>query len=639
MLQLRSGEQQALFSVIPAIVYYKDKNLRYISANKVFCDLFDKKPSEIKGLTDYDLFPAEMASQVIAEDLKVLEEIDPPGQSIKQLPLKNGQVRWFSTSKTAYRNELGEISALVEVSWDITELKNQQAELMRLFTAIEQSAGTICITDANGLVQYVNPAFEALTGYKREEIIGKNPRILSSGKNERAFYIDLWKTIKAGNVWKGTFSNQKKDGLIYEEEATISPVKDETGRFISYVKASKDVTRENLLMLQLRQSQKMEAIGTLAGGIAHDFNNILGAIMGYAELIQDDLPPTSIPGQNMEQVMAAIERAKDLVSQILTFSRMTETERKPLQLQPIIKEVIKLLRASIPSTVEIRQDIDEHAASTMADPVQIHQILMNLCTNAASAMQEKGGILTISLEAANMQERFFIDREKTNTSYLKLMVTDTGVGIPKSMLERIFDPFFTTKAPGLGTGLGLSVVHGIVSSYGGKIFVESTEGVGTCFTIFLKTDVQQVIESKPNLNDIPKGEEHILVVDDEVFIVDIMKQTLTRLGYTVTGITDSQAALALFVAKPKEFDLMITDLTMPGMTGLDLTALMMKIRPDFPVILCSGFNELINEGVVKRSGIKEIMKKPIDRYKLAEVTRSVLDACKDNKNQIPGIIN
>jgi PAS domain S-box-containing protein len=631
-LQELYAEQKALFSVIPAIVYYKDKNLKYITANQAFCDVFQIKPDEVNGLTDYDLFPPDMAKQIQEEDRKILQGNDPPKESVKKLPIRSGELRWFSTAQTSYRNKAGEIIAIVGVSSDVTELKDQEAELIRLFTAIEQSAGTVCITDADGLIRYVNPAFLSITGYSKDEVLGKNPRFLKSGKHDNVFYLEMWRAIKSGLVWKGVFTNQRKDGLIFEEEATISPVKDESGKIISFVKVSRDVTRENMLMLQLRQSQKMESIGTLAGGIAHDFNNILGAIMGYSELIADDLPDASQAAHNMAQVMTAIERARDLVNQILTFSKMAETECQSLPLQPIIKDVVKLLRASVPSTIEIRQNIDENAPTTFADPSQIHQILMNLCTNAAAAMQENGGVLTISLERANMSERFFIDREKPNGSYLKLIISDTGVGIPKALLERIFDPFFTTKAPGLGTGLGLSVVHGIVSGYGGKIFVESTEGAGTTFTIFLKTDkkITPTVEVKPHTKDVPKGKEHILVVDDEAFITDIMKQTLTRLGYEVTALTDSQAALALLIAKTKEFDLLITDLTMPGMTGLELAELSRKERPNLPIILCSGFNELKNTDVYK-IGIREVLKKPIDRMKLAEITRKILDEIKQDK--------
>ncbi len=627
LLQQRCAEQTALFSVIPAIVYYKDRDLKYITANQAFCDIFQLEPNQVNGLTDFDLFPADIAQIIIEEDRKVIEGINPPSESIKKLPIKNGDLRWFSTTETFYRDELGEIIALVGVSSDVTELKRQEEELSRLFTAIEQSAGTVCITDAKGLIRYVNPAFLSITGYSSEEVLGKNPKFLRSGKHDVAFYTEMWNKINSGQVWKGVFTNQRKDGMIYEEEAIISPVKDESGNVISFVKVSRDVTRENMLMLQLRHSQKMEAIGTLAGGIAHDFNNILGAIMGYSELIADDLPPSSVAARDMKQVMTAVERAKELVNQILTFSKMSETECKSLHVQTIIKDVTKLLRASLLSTIEIKENINEETLSTYADPSQINQILMNLCTNAASAMQEKGGTLTIGLENANMSERFFVDRDIPNGSYLKLTVSDTGIGIPKALLERIFDPFFTTKAPGLGTGLGLSVVHGIISGYGGKIFVESTEGIGTTFTILLKAEQKAVtpIETKHVDLKLPKGKEHILVVDDEAFIIDIMKQTLTRLGYVVTAVTESQTALALITSNTKKYDLLITDLTMPGMTGLDLALSVKKVQPDLPIVLCSGLNELIDTEVTHKTGIQKILKKPIDRRKLAEVTRSILD--------------
>jgi signal transduction histidine kinase len=407
----------------------------------------------------------------------------------------------------------------------------------------------------------------------------------------------------------------------YEDswERVFISVYDLTER-IEAEKEKKDLGR------QLRQAQKMEAVGTLAGGIAHDFNNILSAVIGFTEMAMEDAPPDTALTYNMEQVLQAGLRAKHLVQQILAFSRQSEHEMKPVQLDRIIKEACALLRASLPTTIDIRMDIQTDAF-IMGDPTQMHQVLMNLGTNAGHAMRDRGGRLFVILREATIEEL----REKglprmDAEAYLQLVVQDTGQGIPPTIMDRIFDPFFTTKEHTEGTGMGLSVAHGIIKSHGGLIDVESQVGRGTTFHIYLPKIMPRAKAHHRSALPLPSGSERVLLVDDETMLVDMGRQVLTRLGYQVTACTSSVEALQHFQNDPAAFDLVITDMTMPHLTGKELATALLKIKPALPIILCTGFSETITEETAKRIGIKAFILKPIVMSDLAETMRKVLDS-------------
>ena len=407
----------------------------------------------------------------------------------------------------------------------------------------------------------------------------------------------------------------------YEDswERVFISVYDLTER-IEAEKEKKDLGR------QLRQAQKMEAVGTLAGGIAHDFNNILSAVIGFTEMAMEDAPPDTALTYNMEQVLQAGLRAKHLVQQILAFSRQSEHEMKPVQLDRIIKEAYALLRASLPTTIDIRMDIQTDAF-IMGDPTQMHQVLMNLGTNAGHAMRDRGGRLVVILREATIEEL----REKglprmDAEAYLQLVVQDTGQGIPPTIMDRIFDPFFTTKEHTEGTGMGLSVAHGIIKSHGGLIDVESQVGRGTTFHIYLPKIMPRAKAHHHSALPLPSGSERVLLVDDETMLVDMGRQVLTRLGYQVTACTSSVEALQHFQNDPAAFDLVITDMTMPHLTGKELATALLKIKPALPIILCTGFSETITEETAKRIGIKAFILKPIVMSDLAETMRKVLDS-------------
>ena len=391
------------------------------------------------------------------------------------------------------------------------------------------------------------------------------------------------------------------------------------------------------LEMQLRQAQKLESLGTLAGGIAHDFNNVLTPILGFTQMAMEEVPENEDVQELLGESMEAARRARELVEQILAFSRLSEKRKTPLKLQSIVKEALKLLRASVPTTIAITWNIDPECGSVLADPTDIHSIVLNLGANAYHAMRERGGKMEVILEEELVEEN---EAGEPSTGpkpgrYAKLSVKDTGEGMDETVLARIFDPYFTTKPVGQGTGMGLSMVHGIVRSVGGSIVVESEPGKGTLFRIFLpiESGVSESVETDSE-GPIPYGSERVLVVDDEVNIAYMWKRMLEKLGYRVTARTGSLEALRDFSAAPGDYDVIITDQTMPNMTGEELAEEAMKLRQDIPVILCTGFSEKVDDDKAAKKGIRALLLKPILKYKMATTIREVLrnDAKRQTKS-------
>lgn len=501
-----------------------------------------------------------------------------------------------------------------------------------LATAVDQAAESVIITDVHGNIEYVNPAFEEISGYCLAEVLGKKPSILKSGETPSYHYKLMWEEIRQGRVWRGTFTNKKKNGVVYREEATVTPVKDHAGRVINFVAVKRDITQHLILEKQIRQSQKMQAIGMLAGGIAHDFNNILTAILGYAELCQLQCEKGTVMHKNIEEIVRAADRAGQLVDQILKFSRRGSKELTSLKLTTIIKEACKLLRASFPANVELDLRIT-HDLYVKADPTQIHQIVMNLCTNAYQALEGEMGKIGIRLfrQTLSPTEGVEIGRLQPG-SYACMLVEDSGKGIPEEYLQRIFEPYFTTKKLHEGTGLGLSVVHGIVNDHRGAITVDSSPGQGSRFTVYLPEAERDTGESK---KPVARGDFAfsgcILVIDDEKPILDFFVQILEHLGFTVKACHSSLEAYNIFVKESETFDLVITDMGMPGLTGLNLAKQMLAVNKRTSIILCTGYSELVTPENYKEKGLAGYISKPFTAESLLKEVGRVLQERQDKR--------
>jgi len=525
--------------------------------------------------------------------------------------------------------------SILGVTRDITERKRAEEALResekKYRTMIERSNDMIWTIDASGNITFFNKQTEEVTGLKLKDWIGKSfvPLIF---EEDIPWLMDILKNGLKGKSAKYEFRFRKQENEILTILVNTAPLWID-GKISGVVSFGRDITEKKLaeeekakLEAQLQQSQRMESIGTLAGGIAHDFNNILFPMFGYLEMMLEDMPEDSPYRGNIAKVFKGALRARDLVRQILTFSRQAENETKPLKAQRVLKEVLKLIRSTLPTTINIHQDISNECDSIMADPTQIHQIAMNLMTNAYHAMENTGGTLKVNLKEVELTIEDLTDTVMIPGPYVCLTVGDTGPGMDKITIVRIFDPYFTTKKEGKGTGLGLSVVHGIVKSYGGHINVKSEPGIGTEFKVYLPVIRPQGTAQK-DLADLPiqKGTEQILLVDDQDVIVEITRKMLERLGYNVTARTSSLDALEAFRAQPDKFDLVITDMTMPNMTGDKLAGELIKIRSDIPIILCSGFSEGMSEERAAFLGIKGFLMKPIVMKELSIAIRKALE--------------
>jgi PAS domain S-box-containing protein len=624
---LRESEKKyrELADSLPQVVFEIDETGKIIYINKNAFDLFLYTKDEFdKGVNVIQVIIPEDRDRAIQNMQSVLNGVELGG--LEYTALRHDGTTFpvliHSNLVTHNAKPIGIRGLLI----DISKQKKMEADLKRLALAIDYSSDTIVITDTRGVVIYANPAFEKITGYSRKEAQGKNVSIVQSGKHDKSFYRELWGTISNGKTWFGRFINKKKDGSRYIEDANISPVFSDKGKIVNYVAVKRDVTEKLKLEAQLQQALKMESIGTLAGGIAHDFNNILFPIVGYTEMLLKDIPENSPCKESLNQIYTSALRARSLVKQILTFSRQDSNELMLMKIQSIVTEALKLIRSTIPTTIEIKQDLNPDCGVIKADPTQIHQIVMNLATNAYHAMRDTGGELKVSLKEMEFKTLDLINPNMAPGIYACLTVADTGVGMDKNLINKIFDPFFTTKAIGKGTGMGLSVVHGIVTAMGGAIHVYSEPGKGTQFHVYLPVEKtlfeEQATTSKAQIQS---GTEQILLVDDEEAILTMEKRMLARLGYQVTSHTGSLEALEAFRANSDKFDLVITDMAMPNMSGDKLSAELTKIRPDIPVLLCTGFSENMSEERAVSLGIKGFLYKPILMKDLSQKIREVLD--------------
>jgi PAS domain S-box-containing protein len=548
----------------------------------------------------------------------------PVGPIVTGVRHKTGSIVWLSATAVPLPDKGYQAGGVAITFADISKSKVAEENLRIIEFALDSAMEHVFLATDEGRLVYANKSALRALEYTTEAITSKTifdiaPEVTGDDWNE------TWRRAKAGD-WP-TFESRfvTMTGRTYPALTSASHLRFNRREYLFAF--AHDLSREVELATQLRHAQKMEAIGVLAGGIAHDFNNILGGVLGYADLALQDTPPGSPVRLFLQEIVAGSNRAADLVRQILTFSRRTEQKQQPLRPAPVIKEALKLLKGTLPATIEIRQQLDAGCGPIMADPGQIHQVLMNLCTNAYHAMKDSGGVLTVDLrEVAVGNEWTSAEFILAPGRYAQLSVADTGCGMDAETLRRIFEPFFSTKKQGEGTGLGLASVHGIVKSHKGGVRVESVLGKGTRFDILfpLYRTKEEAPQADAEAGAPLGGLETVLFVDDEAPIALSTREALRRLGYTVETAASGPDALALFEAAPRRFDLVITDQTMPQMTGFELARRLMQVRPDARIILCTGFTETVTRDDIRNAGIQELVPKPFTLHSLTRAMRAVM---------------
>ncbi len=538
-----------------------------------------------------------------------------------------GEVRSVHEKCEHVRDSSGRIVRSVGMVHDITEQKQAESlrralaeqERLRLGAAVELASEAVVMADPNGRILYVNAAFERINRLRKDAAAGRSYFDLVAGDAGAAAFRAA---VQHGENWNGHITLARPGERAVELEVVATPVKDPPGILIT----ERDITQEVILQEQVRQAQKMEALGTLAGGIAHDFNNILAAITINTELALLDTEEGCPARESLPLILRAAERGKELVKQIVTFSHHKEWERSPLRIAPVVQEALQLFRATLPGTVAVHEAIRAGDATVEAHPAQIHQVLSNLCQNASLAMKGKPGRLEVKLDTVHVDAAMASRHSGLKPGpYVRLAVADSGCGMPREVLNRVFEPFFTTRSQGEGSGLGLSVVHGIVRSYGGAITAYSEVGKGSTFSVFLPLLSQGAQPSEAAAAPAAEtGSERILLVDDDAGQLKSLARMLERLGYKITARSSGRTAAAAFKKDPEAFDLVITDQTMPGTSGIELARDLVKIRPDIPIILNTGFSEKVNGETVGRDGIRAFIMKPFTAQELSGLIRKVL---------------
>lgn len=538
----------------------------------------------------------------------------------------DGSVHWQAAKGRAFYDDTGRTTRMIGIAMDIDERKSAEAQLHLQAAALEAAANAIVITDGGGNILWVNRAFCNLTGYSKEESVGQNPRMLKSFEHGKSFYKDLWTTIQSGQVWRGEIRNRKKDGSVYSEEMTITPVHSPSGE-INFIAIKQDVTETKQMEAQYRQAQKMEAVGRLAGGLAHDFNNILGVIIGCSEISLDKLEASHPLAKCFLQIKAAADRAASLTRQLLAFSRQQVTYPRLIDLKKVIENLSDMLRRVVGEDVTNTFRPTVPLGTIKVDVGQIEQVLMNLVVNARDAMPN-GGRITIETGNVELDESYHREHEPVQPGhYVLLSVSDTGCGMDEVTKAHIFEPFYTTKEPGKGTGLGLSTVYGIIKQSGGYIWVYSEPGTGTTFKIYLpRVGEPAEVISRPGERVRPRGgSETILLVEDDEPLRELIVSTLRNAGYSVLEADAPEKALALMKKNEGTVHLLLTDMVMPQISGIQLLKLLRASSPELRAILMSGYAADVVARHIPIPPDTPFIEKPFTRVSLLSTIRAVLD--------------
>ncbi len=615
---------RTLLQTIPDLIWLKNPDGIYLTCNARFERLFGAKEAEIVGKTDYDFVDDDLADFFREHD-RIAMAAGKPSINEEWLTFADdGHRELAETIKTPMYDSDGSLIGVLGVARDITAARKAEETEKRLATAIEHAAEAVIITDATGIIQYVNPAQGILSGYSLDELVGQTPNVLKSDFHDGNFYKQLWDTIGVGTVWSGRFINKKKDGTEYHEDASISPVYDKSDNLTNFVVVEHDVTKQLALQEQLFQAQKMETIGTLAGGISHDFNNLLQPIMGYTELLMMEKKQGDPELDRLQKIYDAGKRGADLIKGLMLFSRKVEPEFGSVDLNHEIVQARTLLSQTIPKTIKIDLRLSDDLKTVQADPSQIGQVVMNLGVNARDAMPD-GGTLTIA--TTNVQ----LDKEYCDThleakpgSYVLLVVSDTGKGMDKETLSHIFEPFYTTKEKGKGTGLGLATVYGIVKKHDGHILCYSEPGNGTTFTIYFPSiQMEKDSDTPTDETPIPGGTETVLLVDDEEDLRDLGTTLLNRFGYKVISAGNGKEALEIYQMEKDRIAIILLDLIMPEMDGRRCLAEVLQVNPNAKVIIASGYSE--SEPASMAAGAKGFVQKPYNVRQFLNTIREILD--------------
>ena len=646
-LQASEGKYHGLFSLLrlmadtmPDMLWAKDLNKEYLFANKAVCqhllnarDTAEPigKNGEYFAQRERDAHPENPLWHTFDElcldsDATTLQEMRE--MQFEECGNVKGQLLCLDVHKAPLFNAEGTLIGVVGSARDITERKRVEAEREQLVLAIEQTSETIIITDTEGGILYVNPAFERLTGYTAQEVQGKKPSILKSGEHDEDFYRTMWETLRRGEAWSGRVVNRRKNGTFFTEEAVISPVRNTAGQTVSYVAVKRDVTSEIRLEEQLRQAQKMESVGRLAGGVAHDFNNMLGVILGRAELALARVNPSDPLHADLEDIRQAGERSADLTRQLLAFARKQTVTPKVLDLNATVADMLKMVQRLLGEDIELVWQPEADVWPVKIDPSQVDQILANLCVNARDAIEGVGRIVisTGNCSVAGRSHAGYLDLEAGD--YVRLVVSDNGCGIAREMLPHIFEPFFTTKGAGKGTGLGLATIYGVIQQNNGSIDVRSEPGQGTIFTLYLPRHLAKAEQAAAS--DSPQsaaiGHETILLVEDEPLILQMTTDMLELQGYVVRAAETPGKAIRLAQENPGRIDLLMTDVVMPEMNGRDLARSLLVLYPDLKRLFMSGYTaDVIAHHGVLNEGV-HFIQKPFLMKELAAKVREALDA-------------